>query len=76
MSNIAPQQTSFTRGNGGTRGAVIDPSVSAPWLTVVAEKVKTMRYGVVQIVVHDSKIVQIERTERTRFEVPPATNGH
>jgi hypothetical protein len=47
----------------------------APWLAVVAEKVKTMRYGVIQIVVHDSKVVQIERTERTRFEVPPGTNG-
>jgi hypothetical protein len=43
---------------------------AAPWLAVVTEKVKTMRYGVVQIVVHDSKVVQIERTERTRFEVP------
>jgi len=41
----------------------------------VAEKVKTIRYGVVQIVVHDSKVVQIERTERTRFEVPPAAQG-
>ncbi len=49
---------------------VSEPTVSAPWLTVVAEKVKTMRYGVVQIVVHDSKVVQIERTERTRFDVP------
>jgi hypothetical protein len=52
-----------------------EPSAAAPWLTVVAEKVKTIRYGVVQIVVHDSKVVQIERTERTRFEVPPALQG-
>lgn len=56
------------------RGAVEIPS-TAPWLSVVAEKVKTMRYGVVQIVVHDSKVVQIERTERTRFEVPRSVNG-
>jgi hypothetical protein len=33
-----------------------------------------MRFGVVQIVVHDSKVVQIERTERMRFDVPPAAN--
>jgi hypothetical protein len=52
-----------------------DPAESAPWLNLVAEKVKTIRYGVVQIVVHDSKVVQIERTERTRFEVPPALQG-
>jgi hypothetical protein len=48
-----------------------EPVSTAPWLSIVAEKVKNIRYGVVQIVVHDSKIVQIERTERTRFEVPP-----
>ena len=45
---------------------------SLPWLAVVAEKVKHMRFGVVQIVIHDSRVVQIERTERTRFDVPQA----
>ena len=55
--------------------AFTDPVAGAPWLSIVAEKVKTIRYGVVQIVVHDSKVVQIERTERTRFEVPPALQG-
>ena len=25
--------------------------------------------------VHDSRVVQIERTERTRFEVPQSTGG-
>ena len=50
-----------------------EPVATAPWLSIVADKVKNIRYGVVQIVVHDSKVVQIERTERTRFEVPPAT---
>ena len=43
-----------------------------PWLSVVTDSVKSIRYGVVQIVVHDSKVVQIERTERTRFDVPQA----
>jgi len=37
------------------------------WLSLVREKVETLRYGVVQIVVHDSKVTQIERTERTRI---------
>jgi hypothetical protein len=50
--------------------AAEEPTSAAPWLTVVSDKVKSMRYGVVQIVIHDSKVVQIERTERTRFEVP------
>lgn len=47
----------------------------APWLSLVAEKVKSMHYGVVQIVIHDSKVVQIERTERTRFDAPQSVNG-
>jgi hypothetical protein len=47
----------------------------APWLSLVAEKVKTMHYGVVQIVIHDSKVVQIERTERTRFDAPQSVTG-
>ena len=33
------------------------------WIEVVAEQVGTLRFGVVQIVVHDSRVVQIERTE-------------
>ncbi len=38
------------------------------WLSVVREKVETLRFGVVQVVVHDSKIIQIERTERIRID--------
>ncbi len=32
------------------------------------EKVETPRYGIVQIVVHDSLVTLIERTERTKIE--------
>jgi hypothetical protein len=38
------------------------------WLETVRRQVESLRFGVVQIVVHDSQIVQIERTERVRFE--------
>lgn len=41
-----------------------------PWLEVVAEKVRGMQFGTIQITVHDAKVVQVERTERTRFDVP------
>ena len=41
---------------------------SADWLELVREKVQSLRFGVVQIVVHDSKVTQIERTERTRLQ--------
>lgn len=45
-------------------------SSSAPvpdWLAIVREKVESLRFGVVQIVVHDAKVTQIERTEKTRL---------
>ena len=38
------------------------------WLELVREKVQTLRFGVVQIVVHDSKVTQIERTAKTRLD--------
>jgi hypothetical protein len=38
------------------------------WLTLVRSKVQDLRYGVVQVVVHDGRVTQIERTERTRLE--------
>jgi hypothetical protein len=41
---------------------------SGDWLELVREKVQSLRFGVVQIVVHDSKVTQIERTEKTRLQ--------
>lgn len=38
------------------------------WFSLVREKVEGLRFGVVQIVVHDCKVTQIERTEKTRIE--------
>jgi hypothetical protein len=37
------------------------------WLALVREKVESLRYGVVQIVVHDGHVIQIERNEKTRL---------
>jgi hypothetical protein len=45
-----------------------DPKqASADWLELVRQKVQSLRFGVVQIVVHDSKVTQIERTEKIRL---------
>lgn len=40
------------------------------WLEVVRQQVNSLRYGVVQIVVHDSQVTQIEKTERVRLDKP------
>ena len=38
------------------------------WLEIVRRQVGSLRYGVVQIVVHDSRVTQIEKTERVRLD--------
>jgi len=38
------------------------------WLEIVRRHVVSLRYGVVQIVVHDGQVTQIEKTERVRLD--------
>ena len=40
------------------------------WLEIVRRQVGSLDFGVVQIVVHAAKVVQIERTEKFRLETP------
>jgi hypothetical protein len=40
------------------------------WEGVVRQLVSTLRFGVVQITVHESHVVQVERTEKVRFAQP------
>lgn len=47
-------------------------TASNDWIEVVRRHVASLRYGVVQITVHGGKVVQVERTERFRFEGPGA----
>jgi hypothetical protein len=44
-------------------GSPINPD----WIALVREKVEGLRFGVVQLVVHDGRVTQIERTEKTRL---------
>ncbi len=38
------------------------------WLAVVQRQVASLRFGAVQIVIHDSQVKQIEKTERLRLD--------
>jgi len=42
--------------------------IAPSWLSLVQSQVESLRFGVVQVVVHDSKVVQIERTEKLRLD--------
>lgn len=58
MSN----HTTPTRSNQAQPGA--------DWVAVVQQKVEALRYGVVQVVVHEGRVVQIECTEKVRIDRP------
>lgn len=38
------------------------------WLEIVKQQVASLKFGVVQITVHESRVTQIEKTERVRFD--------
>lgn len=39
----------------------------ADWLDVVRQNVANLRFGSVQITVHDGRVTQVESIEKTRF---------
>ncbi len=53
--------TTVSDTNPGSAGSLPE------WIALVREKVEGLRYGVVQLVVHDGRVTQIERTEKTRL---------
>ena len=49
---------------------------SDSWVEIVRQQIGSLRFGVVQIVVHESHVVQIERTEKLRVAQSPADAGN
>jgi len=47
---------------------VLESGGNQHWLEIVRDQVNSLRFGTVEIVVHDSRVVQIERTERVRLD--------
>jgi len=46
----------------------IGPSVDRAIEQAILHALKGIRFGSVEIIIHDSKVVQIERKEKTRFD--------
>ena len=40
------------------------------WLELVRRQVSSLKFGAVQITVHDSRITQVERVEKVRLDRP------
>ena len=49
---------------------VFPPAALPEWLRIVRNPVEHLRFGVAQIVVHEHQVVQVERTEKVRFDKP------
>jgi hypothetical protein len=54
---------------------VRDKESGRSWLDLVRKQVDSLEFGVVQIVVHAARVVQIERTEKIRLENPIAVSN-
>lgn len=46
-------------------------SETESWLEIVRQKVAAMRFGSVQIIVHEGRVTQVESTEKTRLPSDP-----
>ena len=57
--------------------AAINAEESNPkWLGIVAQQVESLRFGVVQIIVHQNRVVQIEKTEKVRLDHAEQKESH
>ncbi len=43
-----------------------EPEVTS-WIDIVRQKTEGMRFGSVQIIVHEGRVTQVESTEKTRL---------
>jgi len=48
----------------------VNDQTNLNWTEVVQKQVSSLRFGAVQITMHDGRVVQVETTERLRFDQP------
>lgn len=49
------------------------PESPEPWIEIVRQKLASMRFGSIQLVVHEGRVTQVESLEKTRI---PAEQGN
>jgi len=67
MNNIVRNEAERTKGQV--------PEKLPAWLQLVREHVGSLKFGTVQITVHDARVVQVERVEKLRFDKPEPSGG-
>ena len=63
--------TSHTTTAGGRRPGPSGPGCPLPpaLLHELREALRAIRYGTIELVIHDGRVVQLERREKVRFDV-------
>ena len=61
-----------TKTNDRLKTDIVPP---ADWLDVVRKKVEDLRFGSVQIIVHEGRVTQVDSLEKTRFPAARDENG-
>jgi hypothetical protein len=62
---MATHPTVLISGNGGQDNSIPLPPAL---LRELLEALRSIRYGTVELVIHDGRVVQLERREKVRFE--------
>lgn len=52
-----------------------ETTTEEPWLKALRQRVQSLRFGSVQLVIHEGRITQIEATEKLRFDRPEVPAG-
>ncbi len=55
---------------GEENGAKAGGQPLPEWLELVRQQVSSLKFGTVQVVVHDSRVTQVERVEKVRLDHP------
>jgi hypothetical protein len=58
---------SSTQNNGQKNGREANENLPE-WLELVRQQVESLKFGTVQITVHDSRVTQVERLEKVRLD--------
>jgi hypothetical protein len=68
ISKLLIMSTKQLRDDEPKQGETKESSPS--WLELVGDQVNSLKFGTVQITVHDSRVTQVERLEKVRLDRP------
>lgn len=67
-----PVSTALSPGAPAAAAASAVNGEQSDWVEVIRQHVASLRFGVIQVVIHEGRVVQIERTEKYRLNNRPS----